>query len=343
MITTTTTTNIVNQQQQPQNASFSSPPPSSHFPHAGESNRYIMRAKLTSAKALSTILSTVLLKKTTRAKFQLLDSGIKVIVHHESKAFQCVAFLRKGLFQSYHFSSDAPVEFELQLADLIDCLNFYGGSASGTSVFLSFPGVERTLSLLLSEASNHVMTDCGLRTSEVDHDVVDYSFGSSDSSHVAMIKLDADVLKEAITEVEYLESSITMAFKKVPGQVNNDPTDQQQLQEDSNNEPVGMRLSSEGHQGIIDVLMLHNSPPVHMYTCTEDCSFRYLFQHFQRIGKALLGNQTTATIKVNQRGICSIQQHIRQETDDTINVVEYILAPELNTIDSEDGMDDYLE
>lgn len=376
-------------------------------------NRYIMRAKLTSAKALSTLLSTVLLTKKTRAKFQLMDSGIKVIVHHESKSFQCTAFLRKSLFQSYHYSSDLPmIEFELQLCDLIDCLNFYGSAASGTSVFMSFPGIERTLSLLLSESSHHVMTDCGLRTSEVDRDMVDYVFDpqpqhhhhhtsistttsnqSSDnvnnnnhnnannnnnngstiisspmisssspptaaasnlllppSSHVsssiiAMIKMDADVLKEAISEVEYMESSITMSFvRHMPPQQQQQDGENHQQNEQEQQQYAGMRLCSEGAPGMIDVLILHNSSPVHMYLCHESCSFRYLFSHFQRVGKALLsGNQTVATIRINQRGVCSIQQHIRQEMDDTVNVIEYIMAPELSSIGADEDEDEMMD
>jgi hypothetical protein len=295
-----------------------------------ERRRYIVNAKLNSAKSLSAILSTILIKKNMRAKFVLQHEGIKVITEEDSKSMQCVAHLKRDMFQSYVFTAEAPIMFGVQLSDLIDCLSIYGAAAQATSVHMVYPGYESTLSLLLSEGCIGVVTDCGLRTSKVSYTE---EFIMEEDTPVTM-RMESDVLREAINEVEQIESSIKMSFKKV---------DRDQLNNQDAPDETGIRLQTSGPAGTIEVFLPSINQSVRQYKCSEDCSHKYIYHHLQHIGKALSLSESTC-IRVNSRGICSIQLYINLDKDSVTHLVEYILAPELSNIDSDldTDMDDDL-
>ena len=109
---------------------------------------HIMKCKVSSAKQISSLLSSMIISKDTQWATCVLSNNAMKFVVEEDKCYRSTATLKKNLFQDYNYFYDQNViRFDINLKNLIDCMNIYGTTAQDTSFTMSYPGVDNSLIL----------------------------------------------------------------------------------------------------------------------------------------------------------------------------------------------------
>jgi len=109
---------------------------------------YVMICKVSNAKQISSLLSSMIISKDSQWATCVLSQNAMKFIVEEDKCYRATTTLKKNLFQDYRYFADNTVmKFDVNLKNLIDCMNIYGSTAIDTSFTMSYPGVDNTLSL----------------------------------------------------------------------------------------------------------------------------------------------------------------------------------------------------
>lgn len=87
-------------------------------------------AKLTNVKILQQIFKSVHLNN--EATIYIKKDGLKMTLE-DAKSYQANAFIQSNIFNEFKINEDDDFGFNVCLSTLIECLNLFGTSSSGSS------------------------------------------------------------------------------------------------------------------------------------------------------------------------------------------------------------------
>ncbi|KAL0486729.1 cell cycle checkpoint protein RAD17, partial [Acrasis kona] len=231
------------------------------------------------------------------ATCDISKNSLKVTMEQDKSMIASVE-LSCNLFKNYRFTVDADlnsVQFQFPLQYLIDALNLYGAS-NLTGVHVCYPGPENSLSLLLTETE--VLTDCKIRTRDIGDDnmVSDFRFNENGPPDVKLI-LKSTVLHEALNELEWMENSVRLTVRAAIEQ-----------------RYCGrLSFSVDGDAGNLTVTLNDKEETFTSFKANTNHSYIYKLSHLMRVSKAL-SHTSDSCIRINDRGVLSIQVVIKSET-----------------------------
>ncbi|KAL9648446.1 hypothetical protein ABK040_014066 [Willaertia magna] len=324
-------------------------------PSQQERNKYIMVGNINSAKSVANVLHCINIdKKQCWSICELSNDGIKFYV--QDKTFQGIAFLKREIFQNYRYNAEVDhIYFDVNISVLIDCLILYGSNvAQGTIVKLCFPGVDRTLSLLLGDES--VVTDCNIKTKEAE-DPYDFKFREFEIPSKLILK--SEVLIDALSEIDWLAKSVEIEIVKETTAQTSTEQQQQMLLEEGNVSGVGQNehvnqqqqhpstLSTQNRGrlvfrtmdnviGSLEVEVPNIGDAFYSFECNKTQNNTYMLSHIQHCMKALSQSERVC-IRMNTEGTLSMQFVIK--ATEPVTYVEFFLLP-MDTEFEGDGFDD---
>lgn len=292
---------------------------------------HIFSAQIESAKSLSGILSSLKLsppkdgkrrKEITWALCEISKNSVKIMVEQD-KCMQAVAEMKSNIFSQYRFMDDELnlLQFQFPLQYLIESLNLNSSSTGNVFVHLCYPGPEETLSLLLSE--NQIITDVNIKTRPPEEGMVtDFHFMEHGPINVKII-LRSNTLHEALSELEWMDSGIvTLSIVKEEGE----------------NNQGKLSFSANGNAGNLTIDLYNTDNAFIQFIAHNNYSYDYKLSHLMRVNKALLGHNSDASIRINDRGTLSIQ--VVKKDEAKVSYVEFFMLPDSSTDESDEQEDD---
>eukprot|EP00794_Sanderia_malayensis_P014016 gene14017-15474_t len=170
---------------------------------SGDSESYILVAKMDNARNLTNLLKAIHFKDI--ATVYLSENGLKITVE-DSKYVQASAFVQVQMFQEYSFTEEEGT-FQINLAVMLECLNIFGSSKdSGTSTALKmcYAGHGSPLKLMLVEDAG-ILTDCSIKTQDTS-EVLDFDFQGDEVENKIIMKSIA--LKDTFAELDMTSDAI---------------------------------------------------------------------------------------------------------------------------------------
>jgi len=271
---------------------------SSHMSSQDEHLEFAFFCKADNAKLISSILDTINFGKNPIATVSLHKKGMKFTVEKE-RSLQANVFLGEELFQEFTVK-DEPVTFRVHLKLLVECLNIFGSSPNSfASLQMMYSGYGEPLFLMLTE--NDVITDVGLKTIPSE-ELLNFNFRSSPVLNKVIVQ--SAQLKEAFNELDWSSQYVTILLSP---------------------DPPHFRLSTQGTAGSCQVDYPKDSEVFEAFECQETHINNYKLKTLQPSIKAL--NQATKTqLRVNQRGLLSLQHMIKCEDNHTC-FVDFFVVP----------------
>jgi len=263
---------------------------------------FIFLAKIDNARVIASILAPLVYKKEQIATIKITKTGIKFTVE-QSRTLQGNAFLQEALFQEYNYHGESvSEEFGITLSVLLECLNIFGTSPSFPALQIAYKGYGHPLLLMLEE--NDVLTDCGLRTIEVEQ--TDYPVFNLRATEIfTKIIIKSESLRDAFNELDW--SNSTVILKVSPSAPN-------------------FRLSTSGTGASCQVDYFQESEVFESFECKQAQSFEYKLKLLQPCIKALAVSKKTQ-VRINTDGLLSLQ-HMIQTEDGQLSFVDFFIVPQ---------------
>jgi len=242
-------------------------------------------------------VSAILLKQDIQAHVVIDRKGCRITTQ-KSTCLQCHVYLKADIFSS--FFCESKQQFGINLSLLLDCLNVFGNNSQDVSLQIRFAGEGRPLLLEMSDGD--MVSSSGISTAESE-DPIDFCF--TDNPVVNKLIIQATALKEALAELAWWGDSLKIHM--------------------SPNSPH-LRMSSKGPNGSCEIDFPSSCEVLDEFNCPEDTTDSFRFSLLDRVQKAL-GCAISACLRVNQRGMLSIQLAIKDDSHIT-TCVEFLVCPD---------------
>ncbi|XP_056146648.1 cell cycle checkpoint protein RAD1 [Lampris incognitus] len=264
-----------------------------------DDDQYIFVASLDNARNLSNILKAITFKD--HAIFRATSNGLTVTVE-DTKCLQANAFIQTEIFQEFTIRENS-VEFQVNLAVVLDCLTIFGGSTAPgvtTALKMCYEGYGYPLTLFLEE--DGVVTTCKINTEEPE-EPIDFNFCSTNVTNKVILQ--SDCLKDAFSELDMTSEVLQITISP---------------------NPPYFRLSTFGNSGNAHFDFPKDSEMMELFNCTKTQTDRYKMSLLKPTTKAL-ARSCKVSVRTDSRGFLSLQYLIRND-DGQICFVEYYCCPD---------------
>ncbi|XP_020296912.1 cell cycle checkpoint protein RAD1-like isoform X2 [Pseudomyrmex gracilis] len=218
---------------------------------------------------------------------------------------QASAYIPSVVFDE--FTLEENVTFSISLNILVECFCMFWPTSQEDSVTVQmfYKGTGYPVSILIEE--DGVITDCSLKTLEVDT-LLDFYLEAE--TVVNKVVVQTELLKDVIAEL--------------------DPTSEIVQLHLSTKEPF-FRISTEGLGGICHIDLPHNSTLVDTFQCASTATASFKLVHIKPAMKAL-SCANKVSLRTNSAGLLCFQYMIKTENGHTC-YMEYYISPLIDVND----------
>ena len=209
--------------------------------------------------------------------------------------------LGEEVFQEFKFIGQQPEQFCINFSILLDCLNIYGAATPFVAMQMAYGGYGHALVLMLEE--NGVVTNCGIKTLEIESIPLNFNFRSTAIPNKVI--LEATNLKDAFNELDWSAGSVKITMSP---------------------EDPYFRLATRGPSGTCEVDYPGDSEIFETFDCQQLKTNYYKLSLLQPSVNALKLT-TKAQVRMNAAGLLNIQHMIKTE-DKNIAFVDFYILPE---------------
>lgn len=265
---------------------------------------YMLIAKigLANLKTIIQLLKAINFKETATCLGS--ENGLKITVE-DAKCMQASAYIPSVVFHEFNLKED--VTFSISLNILVECLSMFWPTSQEDSVTVQifYKGTGYPLTIIIEE--DGVITDCSLRTLEVDT-LLDFHLEAENVLN--KVVLQTELLKDIIAELDPTSELVELCL--------------------SPEEPF-FRISTNGLGGTCHIDLPRNSDLVDTFRCTSTATTSFKSIHIKPAMKAL-SCAHKVSLRTNNVGILCFQYMIKTE-DGHICYIEYYISP---LIDADD-------
>ncbi|XP_011140010.1 cell cycle checkpoint protein RAD1 [Harpegnathos saltator] len=257
---------------------------------------YMLVAKmgLTNLKTVIQLLRAITFKETATCLGS--ENGLKITVE-DAKCMQASAYIPSIIFHEFNLKND--VTFAISLNILVECLCMFWPSSQEDSVTVQifYKGTGYPLSVIIEE--DGVITDCSLKTLEVDA-LLDFHLEAKNV--VNKVVLQTELLKDIIAELDPTSDLVELCLSP---------------------EKPYFRISTDGLGGICHIDLPHDSDLVDTFQCTSTTTSSFKLTHIKPAMRAL-SCANKVSLRTDTTGILCFQYMIKTEDGHTCYIEYYI-------------------
>ncbi|RLU16326.1 hypothetical protein DMN91_012086 [Ooceraea biroi] len=263
---------------------------------------YMLSAKigLANLKIVIQLLKAINFKETAICLGS--KKGLKITVE-DARCMQASAYIPTEVFDEFESKEDAT--FSINLNILVECLCMFWPTSQEDSITVQmfYKGTGYPLSVIIEE--DGVITDCSLRTLEVDALLNFYL-----EDVVNKVVLQTELLKDVIAELDPTSELVELRL--------------------SPEEPF-FRISTNGLGGTCHIDLPHESSLIDTFQCTSTAISNFKLSHIKPAMKPL-SCANRVSLRTNDAGLLCFQYMIKTENGHTC-FIEYYISPLIDTDD----------